>query len=530
MTAIPTNTTIIEQLPRTPPIPTVGSEITRPEDKPDVKSPAHLRMEKKWRLLHDLLGGTEAMRAARTRWLPQEPKEEDDAYSCRIDRAVLYNATEATLDGLVAKPFSQAVTMDESLLPAQMGSMHENIDKCGTDATSFTKDVFRKGLEYGLTHVLVDFPVMSDDATLADEIESEARPVLVRIDPPDLLGWRSERTDTGSLRLTQIRFHEVRVEDVGLYGDEEVDYIRVYNAPGADGELGTWELWRKGPNEVQYAPHSNGTHTFPGVPLFTFYVNKTGFMEGTPPLEDLMWLNVAHWQTSADLRNTLRMVLAAIFCATGIEEEKLKEMVFGPNSFLKAEQSDAKFFFAEHSGKGISAGRDELKELEARMEILGLKPLIERSSRSTATGKIIDESRTSSDIQQWIRVLESFMVELFKASALWINEELSEDFTFDIFNDFGIGARASDDLAELREMRKMIPPAIDHETYLREVKRRSLLADDVDIEEVMRKVADEMVLPATDGSEDVIDDDDDEEVDEGDESSELETNVDEEAA
>ena len=496
------------------PNPTVGSELVSLNDKVDIESSAYTRMKKKWGLLHDLLGGTPAMRKAAERWLPKEPKEEQDAYDVRLGRAILYNMLEATLDGLVAKPFSQAVDMEDSTLPEQLEPMLENIDKTGTDITTFTRDVFRKALEYGLTHVLVDHPVMSEGATLADEQDTEARPVFVRIDPPDMLGWRAERTETGSLRLISIRFHEVRTESDGLYGDVEVDYIKVFNAPtGIETEdnllgLGTWELWRKKPTEKDYSKTGTGTHTFPGVPLVTFYVNKTGFMEGAPPLEDMMWLNVAHWQTGADIRNTLRMVLSAIFWATGIEADALKAMVFGPNQFLKAEAHDAKFGFAEHSGAGLKAGSEELAALEARAEILGLKPLIERSARSTATGKIIDESRTSSDIQSWIRDLEGMMVSLFELAFKWLELDFTDEtISLDIFNDFGITAKATEDLQELREMRNMIPPTIDHLTYLKEVKRRGLLSDEVVLEDVIKAVGEEIVLPRSE--EEVKDDPED---------------------
>ena len=37
------------------------------------------RMSPSWRLIHDLLGGTQAMRDASREWLPQEPAESSTA-------------------------------------------------------------------------------------------------------------------------------------------------------------------------------------------------------------------------------------------------------------------------------------------------------------------------------------------------------------------------------------------------------------------------------------------------------------------
>lgn len=503
---MPHTDTIVEpvNLPTTSPIPTVGANpVFSEDDMVDAKSTAYKRMESKWELLHDLLGGTEAMREAGERWLPVEPKEEIENYARRLARSILYNALETTYDNLVSKPFAKAVTTKgEELLSPQVQEIIGDTDKNGTDLTTFIKDVFRKGLEYGLTHVFVDYPNVSVDVTLAEELELNIRPSFVRIDPPDLLGWRTTRTPVGDLKLIQIRFREWRIEQVGNFGDREVEHIRVYNAPPDTIDLetglptpGTWELWKRNDELPQrFELISSGTHTYPGIPVVTFYTNRTGYMEGLPPFEDLMWLNVAHWQTLSDVRNVLRMVLSAIFYAVGVDPEQLKEMVFGPNVFLKSSNASASFGFAEHSGAGINAGRQELSELEARMEQLGLKPLIERSSRSTATAKIIDETRTSTDIQAWVRVLETVMVQAFEYAETWVSEEISEDFQIDVFDDFGITEKATEDLAELRAMRQLTPPALDIRTYLEEVKRRGLLADDVDLDVVLESIAAELLV------------------------------------
>jgi hypothetical protein len=143
--------------------------------------------------------------------------------------------------------------------------------------------------------------------------------------------------------------------------------------------------------------------------------------------------------------------------------------------------------FVEHSGKGVDALRQALQDLEAQMESLGLQPLIrKRSGGETATGKAIDEAKTDSDIQMWIRAMELGLEAGFEMAGHWVKTQLPEDFSIDIFSDFGLGMRAefvADHLLKASQATRL-----SKETYLREIKGMSYLSDTVDIEEEMARI------------------------------------------
>ena len=75
----------------------------------------------------------------------------------------------------------------------------------------------------------------------------------------------------------------------------------------------------------------------------------------------------------------------------------------------------------------------------------------------------------------------------FEYAATGIKTELPEDFKVDIYSDFSLGLKASEDIQALIAMRKTVPPLISAETFLREVKRRGILSDNVDPEEEVGK-------------------------------------------
>ncbi len=447
-----------------------------PNSEIDAPSAAYLNMSLCWELIHDLLGGSDAMRTAANKWLSQEPLEEDKSYKNRLARSFLYGAYRDTVAKIVSKPFSQPVEIiDNEKLPEPLGDMRYNIDKLGRNITQFAREVFEAGVIYGLTHILIDYPTSDGNVnTLADERETKTRPVFVHIKPTQLIGWQTRRDNAGNAVLTQIRISETRVEPAGLYGDQVVEYIRVYNAAN-------WEIYRKA-DEKEFTLYQRGEHTFGAVPLVTFYTDRAGFLTGTPPLSDLADLNLAHWQSNSDQRNILRFARTAVLLATGFKEDELEgALAIGPNQVIKSGNENATLKYVEHSGAAIGAGQRDLERLEEQMEVLGLQPFMRRTGTTTATERNISESKTDCEVQAWIRELEGVLESAYEAAAKWVNAEIPEKFGIGITNDFGLTLRTQEDIAALIKMRQ--GNEISHETFLREIKRRGIFDETLNIEE-----------------------------------------------
>jgi len=454
--------------------------VTIQEDSVSTPCIGYEEQKESWIMVHDLLGGTQAMRKAAERWLPKEEREADSTYSTRLSRSFLYNGFSNTVDRLVAKPFSKPITRIGDL-PAELEVIESNVDKSGTKMSEFARAIYKSALKYGRAHVLVDYPVIPATATKADEQNMGARPIMNLIEAPDLIGWRHEITNNG-LELTQIRIREVRIEPVGAYSDTKVEYIRVFNKD-------TWELWRQSKDDkgkVDWINEANGTHTFGKVPLLSYYMNQDGVMCSKCPLEDLAWVNIRHWQSSSEQNNVLKVARISILFAKGFNDTEIKNgITISSNHFVSTEEPDADLTFVEHSGQAIGAGQDDLDKLELRMEVLGLKPLIERTSNSTATGKLVDEMSTHSNVQSWVRLLESFLVECMQACAKWMKKDLGE-IKYNIFSDFGLAAADSVHLTALLDA--CIAGKVSDETFLSEYKRRAVLDENLDLTEELARL------------------------------------------
>lgn len=478
--------------------------LTSERDTIDALSVSYQLMATTWELLHSLKGGTRAMRDAQETWLPMEPKERRDKYDLRLERSILYGAYTDTVRRLTSKPFSNPVVI-EGVENSKLETMLNNVDKEGSDITQFAKRSFEASIDYGMSHILVDFPRMQPGATLKDE--QGVFPTWIHVPPPALIGWRYEKGSVGENVLTQIRILEERVEAVGQYNDEVIRTIRLYTPD-------MWQIWKWSPRVKQWILDEEGIHSLGVVPLVTFYTNKEGFMMSKPPLEDLAWMNLAHWQSFSDQRNILRMARAGLLHTAGFSANEAKKIVIGPNALIKSKSAESKVTWVEMKGDAIKAGERDLEDLQERMTVLGLQPEVARTQNSTATGKKIDESRVESDIQSWIRSCEGALFDAWQMSEHWMKMEHA-DASFKIFDDFALSAKSTDDIKALIQARTA--KEITRKTFLEELKRRGLLSENVDVDKEIEELEEEVMnaIPIPIGKEVAEDDDDDD--DEGNE-------------
>lgn len=451
-------------------------------DKP---SAAYAEMAKGWQLPHDLMGGTRAMHAAGDRWLPMEVKEQWEDWKRRLNRSVLYNGFRDTVGYLASRPFQKPVTIKagEKGLWRPLNFIEKNCDRAGTTLSDFGKQLLTCGLTHGLVHTFVDFPKTDGKQTFADEQE-RVRPYFLLIPAPRLLGGRVKiREDNGAVELEQIRILEIHTEADGKYDEKQVRYVRVI-------EKGGWQLFKQMEESDDWEMAKEGELSLDEIPLRTLYFNRTGHLMAAPPLEDLAWINLAHWQSQSDQRNILRFARLPILYETGIEStEATKKLELGPGAKVRRQNPLAKLVYVEHSGAAIAAGRQDLVDLKEEMSMLGAQPFIQRTGSQTATGQGLDEERCHSDMQAWVRSAEFHLEECFELAGKWMNRPIPEDFSVDLFSEFALSMRAAEDVRALIDMRKA--KEISRRTFLEEIRRRGVVSETLVVEDEIEAIEQE---------------------------------------
>jgi len=461
------------------------------------ESAVYRRMAERTKLIDALMGGTEGMQKAGEVYLPKEPGEERPAYDTRLRRSTCHGFLRSTVRRLSARPFGKPVTIrigrDLGTLPELLAPIESDADYSDSSLTQFGRRLMADALQRGLVHFLVDMPGDVRELSTKDEREGRVHPYFVHVSAKDLIGWKAQRGKGNRLELTQIRIRECHVVEVD--GEEtEVEHVRVWDAPseaaeGVDAVPGTWQLYRKNKDADGYALVESGPHTFPGIPLVTVYFNRTGFMEAEPPLADLAELERAHWASRSDQTNILRYARVPKMAMAGVsDEESRKPSLLGVQAVWKLKDPNSKAWWVEIQGNAVSAGRQDILDLQAEMNVRALQPLMERTGDETATGQEISDKNTTSDLKAWVRAIEAGFLQGFGFAALFARTKLPEKFGVDVFDDWAPPSLTLDQVRLLKEIRQA--GELSRTTFLSLLKGL-ILPEDLDVAKEADAIEDE---------------------------------------
>lgn len=308
-----------------------------------------------------LLGGTAAMRAAGKTYLPRWPNEEEGFYQNRLSVATLFPAFSRTVEVLSGKPFSRPVTWNEEAVPARIREMFGDVDLQGTNLHSFLADTFEEAMAYGLCGILVEHPPADKKLSLAEERQRGLRPYFVRVNASSLLDYDSERVN-GQETFTLLRFVETISErdPQNEFVVKNIEQVRVLNP-------GRWRVYREKPDVItgvlSWQLHDEGTTSLKKITFVPVYGDKRGFMNGRPPLAELAWLNVEHWQSRSDQQTILHVARVPVLFGKKLGDGPIS---VGAASAIMSDEDEADLRYVEHSGKAIEAGRTDILDLRKR--------------------------------------------------------------------------------------------------------------------------------------------------------------------
>lgn len=462
-------------------------------DKFDVASPSpgYEAMAKRWPLLDTLLGGTPAMRAAGSLYLPPHRKEEASKYQDRLRSSVLLPAYESALDMAVSRPFAKPVTYSGDLPPG-LDDFWNWADDNGRSMTLVARDLFYWGLHHGHCHVLVDNPA-NVGTNQRQQRQLGVSPQAIVIKAPQLFGWRYRRGDRG-LELDQIRFFEHRVTPVGDYGEKPETTIKVIQRATADGP-GWWRRFKQ-VDDGAWVAVEEGAYELDRIPLVTWYGERIGRLMSRPPFETVAHMNVQHWQSDSSQHDLLQFARVGVWFAKGWDKKELDAgLTIGAHRFTGSTNPEADLRVVEHSGAAIKAGADSIEVLERRMREAAHDVITRAPTQPmAATTSILGEQRHESQIGAWVSELNHAIYEIVEFAADWIGQELPDNFAPQVFSDFVVGLRGDGDVPSLHQMRAN--GDLSRITYYKELQRRGFLSESVVAEEEEERIAAELLTMA----------------------------------
>lgn len=427
-------------------------------------------------LINDLMGGTDAMRAAGERRLPKWPSESDEAYKAKLAVATLFPAYQRTIEVLGAKPFSKPVTLGDDV-PATIREWCEDVDRAGRNLHAFLSEVGVEALGYGFSGILVDYPPTHNKdgkplyVTKADEQTAAVRPYFVQIHPNNILGW--DRDEHG---LSQLRLLETVSLPDGRFAKKNIEQVRVL-------ERGTWETWRQAEDvKKEWVLHDSGvTSPLKTIPFVPIYGCRLGFMAAKPGLLELAYANIEHWQTKSDRQVNLHMLSVPILFARMLDEVMI---TVGPGSAVKAMHPEADMKYVEMSGVAVDAGRQVLLDLEDQMRQAGAELLVIKPGGQSVAQTIADNEQGSCALKKVAENIEDGADMALQFMADYVGEGEGGHCT--VYKDFG-AATLAEASAELL-FKSVANGRISGETYFNELQRRGILSPDLKWEDEQERI------------------------------------------
>ena len=413
--------------------------------------------EPHWILIEALMGGTFEMRSKHRRYLPQEPRELDDSYDNRLARSVcppFYQRLERMLAGMLTrKPVRLNDVAD--VIREQLF----DVDLQGNDLNIWTYETTRKVIRYGHCGVLVDAPA-----------DANGRPYWVTYTPREILGWRTELKD-GQQKFSQLRLLEKVLEPDGLYGEKEIEQVRVLTP-------GQFEIHRKDSETGDYKLFDEGSTSLSEIPFSVAYSNRVNLMESRPPMEDIAELNLKAYQVQSDLDNQLHISAVPMLAFYGFPQSS-EEVSAGPGEAI-AFPAEGRAEYIESKGTSYKAQFDRLHQLEAQINELGLAAVLgQKLSAETAEAKKIDRSQGDSTMQVVAQQVQDLIDNSLQFHAQYLNNnQAGSSF---VNRDFLASRLDPQEIGSLLQL--FTSGTITQETLLKQLHEGEVLGDEFDVEE-----------------------------------------------
>ena len=414
-------------------------------------------MEPHWLLIEALLQGTYGIRKGHRKYLPQEPRELDEAYDNRLMRSTLapyYVRLERMLAGMLTrKPVRLEDVSD--VVTEQLF----DVDLQGNDLNVWTYETARKCIRYGHVGVLVDAPKAGENG----------RPYWTQYTPRDIIGWRSEVAN-GSQQLTMVRLMEKITVPDGLYGEKQVEQVRVLT-PGA------FEIHQKD-DKGEFRLVDEGRTSLSEIPFSVAYSNRVGVLESRPPLADIAELNLKAYQVQSDLDNQLHISAVPMLAIYGFPQSA-EEISAGPGEALSL-PTEARSEYIEPSGNSYSAQFQRLEQIAQQINELGLAAVLgQKLSAETAEAKRIDRSQGDSTMMVIAQQMQDLIDNCLTFHAQYMQQaQAGSSF---INRDFLATRLEPQEIQALLQL--YTAGTITQETLLNQLSAGEVLGDEFDVEE-----------------------------------------------
>lgn len=326
-----------------------------------------------WERCRAAVAGGNRVRDGGEAYLPRPGGLTGAEYDAYAARALYFNASQRTHDGLVGMVMSRPA---QAKYPAALDEIVSYIDGRGSRLEDFARFSLSEVLEVGGGLCVVDHPERPEGVvTAAQEWALGLRPMATWYPLESVMEYRLGMV-RGAEEITFLKLWESYEEAKDEWTIESQPQIRVYDMEEGrvrvrifrkDGS-GVWKEY-----SVAYPTGRSGSGlTYIPAVFFGPIKNEPG----KPPLLDLIDVNLAHYRNSADLEHALHFTGLPTAYASGVSPEEVADgLRLGGSTGYAFESPQASIQFATYGADGLGALREAMNDKQQLMAALGARML-----------------------------------------------------------------------------------------------------------------------------------------------------------
>lgn len=374
-----------------------------------------------WQKCRDVAEGAEAVKLSPTAYIPRLVGQSTIEYNKYVARAVFFEATSRTIEGLVG-----AMSRKEASIkaPESIAPWLDDITLTGKDVNEFTKDMAREIMRVGRLGLFVDYS------------EEKKRPFIKLYQTESITNWLDDGKSAVVLKETE------EVPAAGAKDRYDTEDQTQYRELLLEGKTFLSRLHVKskaadGKDVFTVTEITPGTRKQQSLDFIPFrFVSTLGntACPANPPLLGMVNLNISHFQNSADLEHGRHYTGLPTPYATGVDD-KGPAIYLGSSKILRISDPTAKLGFMEFTGEGLGSLERAMEQKEKQMAVLGASLLMPPKKAAEAADTVrMNKSSENSFLVSLAVSIEAALKDAIQWMMLWASEtgevevELNKDF------------------------------------------------------------------------------------------------------
>ena len=417
------------------------------------KHPLYIETENKWTRVRDSFLGSDKVKEKGEVYLPKLSSQDKKSYESYVMRAMYVNAIKNTVQGLVG-----AVMRIEPVInaPDRILELAQDITGTGVSLKDFISNMLSEQLLMGRQGILID--------------RTEDRAYLSGYTTEQMTNWMDDvivlketyvaHALNDAYDMTyEVQYRELMIDEDGKY------VVRIWR------DTQGWSLW----NEIY--PTKVG-QALDEIPFVALSGNELNLNPTQPPLMSLVDTNLSMYRTSADLEHGRHFTALPTPYVTGIDGDS--ELKIGSGSAWILPDSSSRAGYLEFTGQGLQALEKAVEEKRSIMASLGASLLqTEKTGVESAEAVRLRQNSESSVLVGAVLSVQEGIAKALSLMAEW--EGVSGDIEVELNTDFSDTKISAQDLTAL--MGAWQSGGISHETFLHNMKKGEVIANDVSVED-----------------------------------------------